>query len=94
MSIDEPDPVDEEIARLVDLGVLRPRGVTEDGEFTYDFDLDRLEIENPALYQGIMDDTDDALIGLLEADLIDFEYDEDLKPTFTLKEGVELDEGK
>lgn len=85
MMLVDLDPVDKEIARLVDCGAIIPYGVTEEGDFMYKFDMDKLEAECPPLYEIVMEETDKDLLNLFDKGLIEVDYDESLNARFKIK---------
>lgn len=91
----EPDVIDLEIARLVEAGALYPQGVGEDGELLYNYNLDILKEESPALYESHMEMVGEALMSLYEKGLVDIDYDEDLNARFSITEAARaaLDSG-
>lgn len=82
--------VDKEIARMVDLGIMRPEGVRHDGTFIYKFDLERLELESPPLYKKHMDQTQEALDRAVQAGACEVHFDDDLNAWYKMHEGVDL----
>jgi hypothetical protein len=72
------------IQYLVDNGAAEWNGMDEYGERMYKFNMETLEIIMPELYKQIMEDVDQALLGLFEAGLASVEYNEDLEALITL----------
>lgn len=76
---------DEMIAELVDVGALSLEGM--DGEEAiYVMNPEIMKNYFPALYDVMMEEVNDALLGLYERGLVSIEYDENLSPLFTLTE--------
>jgi hypothetical protein len=77
------DEVDETIAYLYEVGALSISGM--DGEdFTYNVNPEIMKIVCPAFYEAFMAGIDETLIELIDQDLVKVEYDEDLKPWFSV----------
>lgn len=88
----EPDPeeIDDLIAELVEVGALVPNGMLGE-EFTYNINPEIMKAYYPELYDIYMQELDDTLVELVKRDLLAVEYDEDLKPHFTLtQEGQQV----
>lgn len=86
----ESDHVDEEIARMVDLGIMRPEGVRRDGSFIYKLDMERLEVESPVLYQRHMEQTQEALDKAIQAGVCEVQFDDDLNAWYQMHDGFDL----
>jgi hypothetical protein len=87
-----PDWIDEEIARMVDLQIMWPDSMGPNGEFRYKFDLEKLEVESPLLYEWHMARTEEALLKLVNLGLADAVFDDDLNVMFKLHEGVDIND--
>ena len=75
---------DEIIGYLEDQGAVIWDGVAPNGEAVFRFDLDKLKIVMPAMYDEIMSDIDKDLMKLYQEGLVEIEYDEDLNAMFRL----------
>ena len=83
MAVKMMDPIDEDIAYLVDAGALVPHGMDGD-EPTYRFVPEILKIVSPELYEIYIDELDQTLMALYEDGIVDVEYDENLNAGFRL----------
>jgi len=72
------------IQYLIDEGAAVLYGLDDQGEEIYTFDLDKVATLMPELHALMMEDIDQSLISLLERDLIEVEYDENLNASFKL----------
>lgn len=77
------DEVDEVIARLVDDGALTVSGMYGE-EFTYNVNPDRMKEVFPEFYGLFMNEVNDTLLDLMDQGLVSVEYDENLKPWFSI----------
>lgn len=86
--IDMPDFSDEEAVMqyLEQEGAMIWSGMAEDGEPIYRFNLEKLKLVYPALYDSLLEELDGDLMLLYEEGLVDIEYDEQLVPRFKLSE--------
>lgn len=79
---------DEEIEALIDdlvsLHALIPNN--KDGEKTYLINTERMQEVFPSFYDLFMEEIDETLIKLVEDGLVTVNYDENLKPWFSLTE--------
>jgi hypothetical protein len=65
-------------------------GMDESGEAVFKFDLERLKVVMPELYDEIMQDIDADLMALYEQGLVEIEYDDNLNAEFrATKKGIE-----
>ena len=76
------DKDDEIIGWLESEGAVVWEGVADDGEAIFKFDLERLKLVMPAMYDEIMSDIDNDLMELYKEGLVEVEYDEDLNALF------------
>lgn len=83
------DDSEEFIAMLENEGVLGWVGMAADGDRLMSFDMEKLKDIHPELHEVIMEDINSSVIDLYDKGLVEVEYDEDLKATFTIS-----DEGK
>ena len=85
---DYPDFNDNEdiIGWLEEQGALFWDGVAEDGEPMFRFDLDKLKVIMPPLYESIMKEIDDDLLLLYKEGLVEIEYNENLEALFKVTE--------
>ena len=80
------DEYDLFMQELMDKGAVEVKGITEDGEFIYNFNMKVLKEVAPHIYTEIMDDLDKDLVRLYKLGLIDVTYDENLQPKFSISE--------
>lgn len=79
---------DAMIGYLVEQGAMTIAGVTEDGEITYNMVPEVLQEVFPELYESFMGEIEGAVLTLVEEGYVNVDYDENLKPWFSLtKEG-------
>ena len=64
---------------LIEIGILEEEGFDEDGEVTYVYNFEKMKELMPELYEEIMDGLNENLMVLFEQDLIQVEYDENLR---------------
>jgi len=77
------DEEDEKmIGWLEEQGAIVWDGVADNGEAVFRFDLDKLKIVMPMLYEEIMSDIDNDLMQLYKDGLVEIEYDENLNALF------------
>lgn len=69
---------------LVQKGAVSPHSVDSDGDIIYRFDMRVLKDVMPSLYDIIMEDLDNDLMGLYKKGLLDIEYDENLEASFRI----------
>lgn len=85
------DDSEEFISMLENEGVLGWVGMAADGDRLMSFDMDKLKNTHPELHEVIIEDINSSIIDLYDKGLVEVEYDEDLKATFTISdEGKEL----
>lgn len=85
------DDSEEFISMLENEGVLGWVGMAADGDRLMSFDMDKLKNTHPELHEVIIEDINNSIIDLYDKGLVEVEYDEDLKATFTISdEGKEL----
>lgn len=70
------DQIKERWDDLLRKGVLVVSGVTDDGEFEYNFDIEKLAEVDPALYREHMDEVDLALMELFVKGLVNLDFNE------------------
>ena len=80
---------DEIIGYLEDQGAVIWEGQAENGEAVFKFDLEKLKIVMPELYEEIMSDIDQDLMELYKAGMVEIEYDEDLNAMFRMSKKAE-----
>ena len=73
---------DKMIGWLEEQGAIVWDGMAENGEAVFRFDLEKLKIIMPEMYQEIMADIDNDLMTLYQEGLVEMEYDEDLNAMF------------
>ena len=76
----------EIISRLIENGVAELSGMTKDGEVIYHFDMDKMKELEPALYEEMMQETEEALLDLYQKGLVEMEFDENLEARFLLSD--------
>jgi hypothetical protein len=64
---------------LIEIGILEEDGFDASGEVTYVYNFEKMKDLMPELYEEIMNNLNEGLIVLFEEDLIQVEYDENLK---------------
>lgn len=64
---------------LIKIGILEEDGFDEEGEVTYVYNFEKMKDLMPELYEEIMNNLNEGLMVLFEQDLIQVEYDEQLK---------------
>jgi hypothetical protein len=88
------DNTEKIIQHLEDEGALSWHGMNEDGEAVFKFNIERLKVVMPEMYNQIMEDMDNDLMLLYQEDLVEIEYDEELNARFRLTEkGLEWAKG-
>jgi hypothetical protein len=75
--MDVNEQIKERWNDLLRKGVLLVSGVTDDGEFEYNFDIDKLKEVDPDLYHQHMDEVDSALMSLFVKGVVDLNFEED-----------------
>ena len=86
----DDESYEETMKYLLEINAAYLDGVTDKGEAIYKFNVDILQEKMPDLYWAMMDEIDEVLVDLLEKDLIEVEYDEDLNASFrTSPQGVQ-----
>ena len=73
---------DEMIGWLEEQGAIIWDGVADNGEAVFRFDLDKLKVVMPELYEDIMADIDNDLMQLYQDGFVEIEYDESLNAMF------------
>jgi hypothetical protein len=83
------------IQHYIDIGAIRVAGFTEDGEAIFELNEDTTKDLAPELWEAHEQYIDAELLGLLDNDLMQVEYDEDLNATFNFTlEGYEIAKSK
>ena len=80
------EETEEIIEYLVSQGAAEWDGMDEFGERTYKFNMDILKEIMPDLYNEIMLDVDNTMLGLFNDGLVDIEYDESLNAMFKVSD--------
>lgn len=75
--MDVNDQIKERWEELLRKGVLLIAGCTDDGEFEYQFDIDKLKEVDVDLYHQHMDEVDQALMNLFVKGIVDLDFSED-----------------
>lgn len=75
--MDVNDQIKERWEELLRKGVLLVSGVTDDGEFEYQFDIDRLKEVDEDLYHQHLDEVDSSLMSMFVKGLVDLNFEED-----------------
>lgn len=86
MEPDFEDDDDKIIAWLENEGALEWVGMDDNGERILSFNLDRLQVVSPEIYETFMEDMNENLKSLYENGLVEVEYDESLQPRFRISE--------
>jgi len=82
---------DEFISKLEKEGIVSWEGIADDGDRILSFDLDKLELHYPALYEVIKEDIDNSIMDLYLKGLVELEYNENLEPSFRISpEGIKM----
>jgi beta-galactosidase beta subunit len=83
------------IQHYIDIGAIRVAGFTEDGEAIFELNEDTTKDLAPELWEAHEQYIDAELLDLLDNDLMQVEYDEDLNATFNFTlEGYEIAKSK
>jgi hypothetical protein len=83
------------IQHYIDIGAIRIAGFTEDGEAIFELNEDTTRDLAPELWEAHEQYIDAELLDLLDNDLMQVEYDEDLNATFNFTlEGYEIAKSK
>jgi hypothetical protein len=83
------------IQHYIDIGAIRIAGFTEDGEAIFELNEDTTRDLAPELWKAHEQYIDAELLDLLDNDLMQVEYDEDLNATFNFTlEGYEIAKSK
>ena len=83
------DEIEQFMHYLEDSGVLEWVGMTEDGERTFVFNFEKMQLIFPELYYAMMEELNNELLHLYELGLISIEYDKNLQAKFKI-----TDQGK
>jgi len=75
--MDVNEQIRERWNELLRKGVLLVSGTTEDGEFEYTFDIDRLKQVDEDLYRQHMDEVDSSLLNLFVKGIVDLNFTEE-----------------
>jgi hypothetical protein len=75
--MDVNDQIKERWDELLRKGVLLVSGVDDEGNFEFNFDIDKLQREDPDLYRQHMDEVDSALMNLFVRGIVDLDFSED-----------------
>lgn len=75
--MDVNDQIKERWNELLRKGVLLVSGATDDGEFEYTFDIDRLKEVDADLYHQHMDEVDTALMNLFVKGIVNLDFTEE-----------------
>ncbi len=87
---DEEEIMDK-IQHYIDIGAIRVAGFTEDGEAIFELNENTTRELAPELWEAHEQYIDAELLELLDNDLMQVEYDEDLNATFNFTlEGYEI----
>jgi hypothetical protein len=83
------------IQHYIDIGAIRIAGFTEDGEAIFELNEDTTRDLAPELWEAHEQYIDAELLDLLDNDLMQVEYDEELNATFNFTlEGYEIAKSK
>jgi beta-galactosidase beta subunit len=83
------------IQHYIEIGAIRVAGFTEDGEAIFELNEDTTKDLAPELWEAHEQYIDAELLDLLDNDLMQVEYDEDLNATFNFTlEGYEIAKSK
>lgn len=92
---DDEEELMLKIQHYIDIGAIRLAGYTEDGEAIFELNEDITPILAPDLWQAHEDYVESELIDLVNNDLMQVEYDEDLRATYNFtEEGYQIAKGK
>lgn len=75
--MDVNDQIKEKWDYLLRQGVLLVSGVSDDGEFEYNFDIERLKEVDPDLYHQHMDEVDSTLMSLFVKGIVNLDFTEE-----------------
>jgi hypothetical protein len=71
------EQIKERWEELLRKGVLLVSGVDEDGDFEFNFDIEKLKEVDPDLYHQHMDEVDSALMNLFVKGIVDLDFSEE-----------------
>jgi hypothetical protein len=83
---DDEEELMLKIQHYIDIGAIRLAGYTEDGEAIFELNEDVTPILAPDLWQAHEDYVESELIDLVNNDLMQVEYDENLRATYNFTE--------
>ncbi len=87
----EEEEIMDKIQHYIDIGAIRVAGFTEDGEAIFELNENTTRELAPELWEAHEQYIDAELLELLDNDLMQVEYDEDLNATFNFTlEGYEI----
>lgn len=75
--MDVNEQIKERWEELLRKGVLLVAGVTDDGEFEYTFDIERLQEVDKDLYHQHLDEVDTALMNLFVKGIVNLDFSEE-----------------
>jgi hypothetical protein len=93
---DEDDQIVSEqvIGYLINMGAAVWDGMDKDGARMFRFNMDVLQDVMPDMYDAVMEDLDQVMLGLYEEGLVEVEYDENLEAKFNISpEGKQVLKG-
>lgn len=91
----EEEEIMNKIQHYIDIGAIRIAGFTEDGEALFELNEDTTKDLAPELWEAHEQYIDAELLDLLDNDLMQVDYDEDLNATFNFTlEGYEIAKSK
>ena len=91
----EEEELMNKIQHYIDIGAIRIAGFTEDGEALFELNEDTTKDLAPELWEAHEQYIDAELLDLLDNDLMQVDYDEDLNATFNFTlEGYEIAKSK
>ena len=91
----EEEEIMNRIQHYIDIGAIRIAGFTEDGEALFELNEDTTKDLAPELWEAHEQYIDAELLDLLDNDLMQVDYDEDLNATFNFTlEGYEIAKSK
>jgi hypothetical protein len=91
----EEEEIISKIQHYIDIGAIRIAGFTEDGEAIFELNENTTKELAPELWEAHEQYIDAELLDLLDHDLVQVDYDEDLNATFNFTlEGYEIAKSK